>query len=335
MTERINVDDVTTERALDLYREMLRIRRFEDRVYQLFLQGELPGTLHQYQGQEAVAVGACQALNDGDWITSTHRPRGHALAKGVTVRSAMAELYGKATGCCGGKGGSMHLGDPDVGMIPAIAIVAGGVSVVSGMGLAFKMQRNGHVALCFFGDGASNEGAFHEGLNFAAVQKLPIVYVCENNMYGASTPFTATSLVPNVADRVAGYGIPAVIVDGMDVLAIHDAVSEARQRAAAGDGPTLIEAKTYRFAGHSRGDARGYRSRDEEAEWKEKDPLVRLEYSLLNAGRAQESTFARILDEVNTELEDAVEFSRQSPDPRPEDALTDAYATPIGTGTHS
>lgn len=332
MIESIDLSELAPDVSLHYYKEMLRIRRFEDRVYQLFLKGELPGTLHQYQGQEAVAVGACQALRPSDWITSTHRPHGHALAKGVSVRGAMAELYGKATGCCGGKGGSMHLGDPDVGMIPAIAIVAGGISVVSGIGLAFKMKKTDQVALCFFGEGASNEGAFHEGLNFAAVQKLPIVYLCENNIYGASTPFSQTSLVPNVADRVAGYGIPSVIVDGMDVVEVHRAVTEARARAAAGEGPTLIEAKTYRFAGHSRGDARGYRTREEETEWKDKDPLLRMELSLTTTGAADAAGLARVLEEVNAELEDAVEFSRNSPDPLPEDAFTDAYATPIKIG---
>ena len=178
-----------------LYRAMLLIRRFEERVYFLFMDGEIPGTLHQYQGQEAVAVGVCDALERTDWITSTHRPHGHALAKGVSARAAMAELYGKETGCCRGRGGSMHLGDPDVGMLPAIAIVAGGNTVVTGLGLAFKLRRSGQVAACFFGEGATNEGAFHEGLNFAAVQRLPVVFVCENNLYGASTAFTSVSLV--------------------------------------------------------------------------------------------------------------------------------------------
>ena len=332
MIQPLEIAGLDREEALHLYREMLRIRRFEDRVYQLFLKGELPGTLHQYQGQEAVAVGDCQALAKSDWITSTHRPHGHALAKGVTVRGAMAELYGKATGCCGGKGGSMHLGDPDVGMIPAIAIVAGGISVVTGLGLAFKLQKSEQVALCFFGEGASNEGAFHEGVNFAAVQRLPIVFLCENNIYGASTPFHQTTLVENVADRGVAYGIPSVIVDGMDVLAVRAAVTEARERAARGEGPTLIEAKTYRFAGHSRGDAKGYRSKDEEAEWKDKDAIERLGLAITSTGLGTDADLAAVLEEVNAELEDAVEFSRNSPDPDPAEALTDAYATPIQIG---
>jgi TPP-dependent pyruvate/acetoin dehydrogenase alpha subunit len=321
-------DEVDAEHELDLYRRMQLIRRFEERVYLVYLQGELPGTLHQSQGQEAVAVGVCDVLRPTDWITSTHRPHGHALAKGVDVRAAMAELYGKATGCCGGKGGSMHLGDPSVGMLPAIAIVGGGNTVVTGLGLAFKLMRTDQVAVCFFGEGASNEGAFHEGLNFAAVQHLPVVFACENNLYGASTPFHQISLVTDVAARAAAYGVRGLIVDGMDVLAVREAALRAVSDARIGAGPVLLEFKTYRFAGHSRGDVRGYRSREEEAEWKERDPIVRLRERLA-------STFgAEALDETDAEIEetldDAIEFARNSPLPRAEDALTDAYATVIG-----
>ena len=303
-----------------LYRSMVLIRRFEERVYLLFLEGEIPGTLHQYQGQEAVAAGVCDALERTDWITSTHRPHGHALAKGVTSRSAMAELYGKATGCCRGRGGSMHLGDPDVGMLPAIAIVAGGNTVVTGLGLAFKLRRSGQVAACFFGDGAANEGAFHEGLNFAAVQRLPVVFVCENNMYGASTPFTQVSLVEDVAARAAAYGVPGRIVDGMDVLAVREATVEAVAAARAGEGPTLVECKTYRYVGHSRSDARGYRTREEEAEWRERDPIARLRAQL------PEADAAAVEADVENELDEAVEFARTSPDPDPEELLDDVYA---------
>lgn len=303
-----------------LYRAMLLVRRFEERVYRLFLEGEIPGTLHQYQGQEAVAVGVCSALSTQDWITSTHRPHGHALAKGVSTRAAMAELYGKVTGCCRGKGGSMHLGDPAVGMLPAIAIVGGGNTVVTGLGLAMKLRRADHVAACFFGDGASNEGAFHEGLNFAAVEALPIVFVCENNLYGASTSYTRVSLLENVADRARAYGVPSQIVDGMDVLAVRAATLEAAQRAREGQGPTLIECKTYRFTGHSRSDARNYRTREEEAEWSTRDPLLVL------GAHLDEAVRTRLEDEVRSELDDAVEFSRNSPLPDPSDALEDIYA---------
>jgi TPP-dependent pyruvate/acetoin dehydrogenase alpha subunit len=314
-------------RQLDLYRRMQLIRRFEERVYLLYLQGEIPGTLHQYQGQEAVAVGVCDVLRPTDWITSTHRPHGHALAKGVDVGAAMAELFGKATGCCGGKGGSMHLGDPSVGMLPAIAIVGGGNTVVTGLGLAFKLMRTDQIAVCFFGEGASNEGAFHEGLNFAAVQHLPIVFACENNLYGASTPFHQSSLVPDVATRAAAYGVRGEIVDGMDVLAVREAAERAVADARTGAGPVLVEFKTYRFAGHSRGDVRGYRSRDEEAVWKDRDPILRLRAQLAS------TVNERVLDDTDAQveatLEDAIAFARESPLPRAEDALTDAYATPI------
>lgn len=326
----VDVHDIDRPDALTLYREILRLRRFEDKVYQLFLKGELPGTVHQYQGQEAVAVGVCAALEPSDWITSTHRPHGHALAKGVSMRAALAELYGKATGCCAGKGGSMHLGDPEVGMVPAIAIVAGGVSVVSGLGLAFKMKKSGQVAACFFGEGATNEGAFHEGVNFAAVQALPIVYVCENNLYGASTPYHRTTLVPEVAERVRAYGIESCVVDGMDVVAVRAAMRIARARAADGGGPTLIEAKTYRFAGHSRGDARKYRAKEEESQWKELDPIDRLGLGITEAGLATADDLESIRVEVDEEIADAVEFARQSPDPDVSEAFTDAYAMPLG-----
>ena len=305
---------------LDLYRTMCLIRRFEDRVYHLFLEGEIPGTLHQCQGQEAVAAGVCSVLRPTDWITSTHRPHGHALAKGVSPRAAMAELYGKETGCCRGRGGSMHLGDIAIGMPPAIAIVGGGNTVVTGIGLAFQLRGEDRVAVCFFGEGASNEGAFHEGLNFAAVRRLPIVFVCENNLYGASTPFGSVSLVEHVADRASAYGVPGRVVDGMDVLAVREAADEAVTAARSGAGPTLLECKTYRFVGHSRSDARGYRSREEEAAWKANDPLVRLR------GELAEGAADAIDQAVDAELEDAVEFARSSPDPDPAELAADVYA---------
>jgi TPP-dependent pyruvate/acetoin dehydrogenase alpha subunit len=303
-----------------LYRKVALIRRFEDRVYRLFLEGEIPGTLHQYQGQEAVAAGVCSTLRIDDWITSTHRPHGHALAKGVSTREAMAELYGKATGCCGGKGGSMHLGDPKVGMLPAIAIVGGGNTIVTGLGLAMKLRKTDQVAVCFFGDGATNEGAFHEGLNFAAVQQLPIVFVCENNLYGASTPWEQVSLVRDVAERATAYGVPSAIVDGMDAVAVREASATAVTHARGGGGPTLLECKTYRFTGHSRSDARGYRTREEEQDWAQRDPLTVL------AERLDADTVERLEAEVRAELDEAVEFARDSPLPNPADALEHVYA---------
>jgi TPP-dependent pyruvate/acetoin dehydrogenase alpha subunit len=315
----------TKEQLVAMYRDMLLIRRFEERLYHLFLQGEIPGTLHQYQGQEAVAVGVCSCLRRDDWITSTHRPHGHALAKGVSPKAAMAELYGKATGCCGGKGGSMHLGDPDVGMLPAIAIVAGGNSVVTGMGLAFKLRGTDQVAACFFGEGATNEGAFHEGLNLAAVQHLPIVFVCENNLYGASTPYHEVSLVTSVAERASAYGVRAEVVDGMDVLAVRDAAAEAVTQCRRGSGPVLLECKTYRFTGHSRSDARGYRTRDEESEWQARDPIPRLAARLRESG-VSDTELSTVDGEVNRVIDEAVEFARNSPDPLPSDALAGVFA---------
>jgi TPP-dependent pyruvate/acetoin dehydrogenase alpha subunit len=321
-----DVDLLSADVLLALYRRILLMRRFEERVYYLFLKGEIPGTVHQSQGQEAVAAGVCRHLSHTDWITSTHRPHGHAIAKGITPRSALAELYGKATGCCRGKGGSMHLGDPDVGMVPAIAIVAGGTSVVTGMGLAFKLRKSRQVAVCFFGEGATNEGAFHEGLNFAAVQRLPIVFVCENNLYGASTPYHKTSLVTDVAKRACAYGIPGHIVDGMDVLAVYKAAGEAIRAARAGAGPTLLECKTYRFIGHSRGDARGYRTKAEEVEWQAHDPIPRLGHKLVAEGRVTEADLAQVDQEVMAELDDAVEYARNSPDTAADQAMEGIYA---------
>jgi len=313
-------EETAPSQTLSLYRAMLLIRMFEERVYHLFLAGEIPGTMHQYQGQEAVAVGICASLRQTDWITSTHRPHGHALAKGVSPRAAMAELFGKADGCCGGKGGSMHLGDPAVGMLPAIAIVAGGNSIVTGIGLAFQLRGEDRVAACFFGEGATNEGAFHEGLNLSAVRKLPIVFVCENNLYGASTSFDAVSPIPDVATRATAYAVESRIVDGMDVVAVHAAAREAVARCRSGNGPVLLECKTYRFTGHSRSDARGYRSRDEEAAWLERDPLILAETLLQESGTTLQA-LETVRSEVEAEIEDAVAFARASPEPDPRSAL--------------
>jgi TPP-dependent pyruvate/acetoin dehydrogenase alpha subunit len=287
---------------LELYREMVRIRRFEERVYTLFLDGEIPGTLHQYQGQEAVAVGVCAALARTDWITSTHRPHGHALAKGVSARAAMAELYGKATGCCRGRGGSMHLGDPDVGMLPAIAIVGGGNTVVTGLGLAFAIRRTSQVAVCFFGEGATNEGAFHEGLNFAAVRALPVVFVCENNLYGEYSPIATTTSTTQLVRRGESYSMAAVAVDGNDVLAVLEVAEAAVVRARAGEGPTFVEALTYRQQGHSRSDPGAYREPGELERWLERDPITLYEHVL----RAQDPAWERECADIRAAVEAAV-----------------------------
>lgn len=310
---------------------MVRIRKFEEKVYRLFLEGKVLGTIHQYQGQEAVAAGVCSALRREDFITSTHRPHGHCIAKGVSLDSMMAELFAKATGCCKAKGGSMHMGDASVGAMPAIAIVAGGVTIASGMGLAFKLQKNDRIVACFFGDGAVNEGAFHEGVNLAAVWKLPVVFVCENNLYAASTPMQLTTPV-GIAERAAAYGIPGVVVDGNDVVAVYEATRAAVARARSGGGPTLVECQTYRTVGHSRGDASTYRPKEEVEAWKQKDPIERLRRHLIangvRAGLAParaEADLAAMDGEVDQEIEAAVVFAQESPPPPPEDALLHVF----------
>lgn len=310
---------------LALYRQMLTIRRFEERCNTLYMQGRIPSTLHLYIGQEAVAVGVCAHLSAADYITSTHRPHGHAIAKGVSLRSIMAELFAKDTGCCRGKGGSMHMGDVGVGMLPAIAIVGAGIPVAAGVGLACKRLGNGRVAVAFFGEGASNEGAFHEGLNMAAIWQLPVVFVCENNLYAASTPVSWAFKVENVADRAAAYGMSGEIVDGNDVLAVYAAAGRALERARRGEGPTLLECKTYRLCGHSRSDPRTYRTKEEEAEWEKLDPIVRLGQQLVGAGAATESSLAELEGQVEAEIDDAVAFAEASPSPAPEDALRHVF----------
>ena len=250
----------TKERALGMYSSMYAIRQYEETVKYLFFEGIMPGTIHQSAGEEASAVGIIYDLRREDVVFSTHRPAGHDIAKGVSIRSMMCEMFGKAEGCCGGKGGAMHTGDFSLGVPPANAIVGGNIPIAAGAALAFKMQKKDNIAVSFMGDGATNEGAFHEGINFAAVWKLPVVYVCENNLYSANTSIHLTTLLENpAADRGTAYGCPGVIVDGNDVLAVNEAMAEATARARAGEGPTIIELKTYRKYGHSRNDACGYR----------------------------------------------------------------------------
>jgi len=247
--------NLTREKILGMYERMYLIRKYEERIYFLFLEGAMPGTIHQSHGQEACAVGMLYDLSNDDFMTSTHRPAGHSLAKGVSLNSMMAEMFAKTTGCCHGKGGAMHTGDMDVGAFPAIAIVGGGIPVAVGEALSCKMRKTDNVVVCFFGDGATNEGAFHESLNAAAIWDLPVVFVCENNLYGASTPIKLTCKLENIADRAAAYGIPGEVVDGNDVFAVNDAAERSILRARRGEGPTLLELKTYRIGGHSRNDA--------------------------------------------------------------------------------
>jgi pyruvate dehydrogenase E1 component alpha subunit len=316
---------IDIERQIEMYRQMLTIRRFEERCNTLFMQGRIPSTLHLYIGQEAVAVGVCAHLRTSDYVLGTHRPHGHAIAKGVSLRSIMAELMAKDTGCSRGKAGSMHVGDIHVGMPPAIGIVGGNAPIACGMALAQKRQGTDNVTVCFFGDGAANEGAVHEAMNMAAIWALPVVFVCENNLYGASTPFTAVSKLENVADRACGYGIPGMIADGSDVLAVYDAAGEAIARARTGEGPTLLECKTYRLCGHSRSDPLTYRSKEEEAAWREREPITRLAAQLKAASAATDDDLARIEQEVTAQIDDAVAYADASPYPLPEDALRHVF----------
>ncbi len=310
---------------LDMYRTMLTIRQFEEKCNYLFMQGRIPSTLHLYIGQEAVAAGVCAHLSPADYMLSTHRPHGHAIAKGVSLNSIMAELYAKRTGCCQAKGGSMHVGDMAVGALPAIAIVGGNIPIAAGLALAAKQLGTDQVAVAFFGEGAANEGAFHEGVNMAAIWSLPVIYVCENNLYGASTSFSSVFKVENVADRAAAYGIPGVVVDGMDVEAVYEAAGEAVERARRGDGPTLLECKTYRLVGHSRSDPRNYRSKEEEAAWQARDPIPRLARRLKELGLATGETLAAIETEVMQAIEASVIFAEESPYPEPADTLKHVF----------
>jgi pyruvate dehydrogenase E1 component alpha subunit len=323
--DQVTKDRWSKDHLLWMYERMLKIRRFEEEAHLLFLKGELPGTLHLTSGQEAVAVGVCAVLRPDDYVTSTHRPHGHALAQGVSPKALMAELFARTTGCCRAKGGSMHVGDISVGMVPAIAIVGAGIPIAAGIGLAFKRLGTDRVVACFFGDGASNEGAFHEGLNMAAIWDLPVIFVCENNLYGASTHVSKVMRVNHVADRAAAYGMPGLVVDGMDVLAVYDALQEAVARARAGQGPTLVECETYRYVGHSRSDPGHYRPQEEVETWRARDPIPRLKTWLLEEGIATSEKMEELEKTVEREIEEAVAFARASPEPRPEEALEGVY----------
>jgi acetoin:2,6-dichlorophenolindophenol oxidoreductase subunit alpha len=317
--------DLGRDRLVHMYCQMLTIRRFEERCNTLFMQGRIPSTLHLYIGQEAVAVGVCEQLRVTDYVLGTHRPHGHAIAKGVSLRSIMAELMAKDTGCSRGKAGSMHVGDIRVGMPPAIGIVGGNAPIACGMALAQKRLGQDNVTIAFFGDGAANEGAVHEAMNMASIWALPVVFVCENNLYGASTPFGAVSKLENVADRAKAYGMPGAIADGSDVLSVYEQAGKAVARARKGKGPTLLECKTYRLCGHSRSDPLTYRTKEEEALWRDKEPITRLGSQLKERGLATDADLEQIEREVTVQIDDSVAFADASPYPAPEDALKHVF----------
>ena len=312
---------------LKMYKTMKKIREFEEQIRFLFLQGKMPGTIHQYIGMEACAVGVISALREDDIIASTHRPHGHAIAKGVSMKEMAAELYGKITGCSKGKGGSMHIGDITKGMIPAIAVVGANIPITVGIALSFKMKKQNRVAVSFFGDGAANEGAFHEGLNMAAVYNVPAVFVCENNQYGASTKIDRVIKIKDIAERAKAYGMYGDIGDGMNVLEVYDKAKKAIERARNGNGPTLLELKTFRFCGHSRRDPANYMSKEEKEYWKSKDPITTFEKILYKKAILNDTLIKKIDDEIKKEVEEAIEFGLNSPYPKPEDTLKDLYIT--------
>jgi len=307
---------------------MRRIRTFEDRAEEVHRNGEIPGTCHTSQGQEGEIVGACMALRLDDYMVGNHRSHGHPIGKGAKLDGLMAELLARKTGVCSGKGGSMHLADFSVGSLGETSIVGSGIPVAAGAALGAKMQGLDRVSLCFFGDGASNEGTFHEGINMAANWKLPVIFLCENNGYAVSTPIGTTAAVENIADRAAGYGIPGVVVDGQDVLAVYEVVSEAVHRARAGEGPTLVEAKTYRYLDHAANMGRdlGYRTDDEVAQWRAtRDPIALFDKRITTDMGIKEADLREIDDEVLKEVDAALDFARSSPFPDAEEAFSDVY----------
>lgn len=314
------------DKAIGMYKSMYTIRAYEERIYYLFLEGIMPGSIHQSTGQEACAVGMLYDLRQDDYMLSTHRPAGHDIAKGVTIRSMMCEMFGKAEGCCKGKGGAMHTGDISKGAFPANAIVGGNLPIAAGAALSIKMQNKDNVVVCFFGDGASNEGAFHEAMNIASVWKLPVIYVCENNLYSANTHISMTTPIEDVAaGRAASYALPAEVVDGNDVLAVNAAATRAIERARTGGGATILELKTYRRVGHSRNDARAYQAKEEQEKWLAKDPVANFREKILEASLASEEELAKIEAEVDQLIDDEVEYAQKAPLPELESALKDVY----------
>ena len=326
MTKERTTSEITTvpratlnkDGLLSLYRQMLIIRRCEEQLAKSYQSGLIHGACHTYIGQEAVAVGVCAHLRQDDVVFSTHRGHGHALAKGVTPREVIAELFGRATGCSRGRGGSMHLFAPEVGLMGTSGIVGPCILQAAGAGYTFKLLKTDRVSVAFFGDGAVNNGAFHEGLNMAAIWGLPVLFVCENNLYATEVPFAYAAGNPEVAVRGVCYGLPGIAVDCNDVLSVYEAVNEAVHRARSGGGPTLLECKTYRTRPHSEGmrDV-GYRTQEEVDQWKERDPIQRFRERLLDEGTASEQDFASIDGEISARIEDAVTFARNSPWPDP------------------
>lgn len=324
----------TRDELVDLHRSMVRIRHFEEEAGKLVEKGKIPGALHLYVGQEAVAAGVMAHLAADDQITSTHRGHGHLVAKGGDFRAMYAELFGKATGYCRGKGGSMHVSDLALGMLGANGIVAGSMPIAVGAAFANRYRRNDRVTVCFFGDGASNEGAFHEAANMAALYQLPVIFLCENNLYGEYTPQERHQAIKDVADRAPGYGMPGRVVDGMDVRAVWEAAGEYIAAARAGAGPALLECKTYRFYDHVgvTGMRIKYREQSEVDEWRLRDPIEAFEQVLVSAGVLDPEAIAAVHDEVLAEVDAAIAYADASPEPEVSSLTEDVYSSPIRIG---
>ena len=325
-------DGVSKSRLLDMYTSMQLIRESELAVVRLISQSAMPGFVHSYIGQEAVAVGVCSALRSTDFVVSTHRGHGHFIAKGGDLSRFFAELYGRSTGCCRGKGGSMHIADPLIGFLGANAIVGAGIPIAAGAALALQMQGRDDIVVSFFGDGAVDTGAFHEAMCLAGIWKVPAVFVCENNLYTEFMARRDIQAVNDVRDRVLGYGIRTSIVDGNDVEAVLGETEKAIKLARSGDGPTFIEAKTYRLRGHYEGDPQGYRSAEEKAEWRRRDPIRLAETRLLEAGDVDGDFLASIQREALGAVDAAIKFAESSPMPTIGDALTSVYANRVEAG---
>ncbi len=321
---RLGDDPTTARRTLET---MWLIRRFEEAVDDLFARGLMHGTMHLSIGQEASATGACFALRDDDAITSTHRGHGHCIAKGADLERMMAELLAKETGYCRGRGGSMHIADVATGNLGANGIVAGGIPIAAGAALAYRLQGIDRVVMSFFGDGATNEGAFHEAVNLAAIWKLPVVFLCENNKYGMSFSTEKSIAVETIAERSAAYGIPGVTVDGNDVEAVHETVTTAVERARSGAGPTLVEALTYRWKGHSKSDKNLYRTREEISGWRDEDPIGRFESLVVERGVLHASDIEEIRAAATNDIRDAARRANAAPDANPDDLLAAVFAT--------
>lgn len=310
---------------VEMYKTMLKIRKFEQVAMNTFAEGKIPGFVHLYIGEEAVATGVCANLKDSDYITSTHRGHGHILAKGGDLKFMMAELFGKATGYCKGKGGSMHIADATKGILGANGIVGAGHNIAVGAGLSAQYRGTDQVCVCFFGDASTNQGTFHESLNMASVWKLPVVFICENNLYGISMSQNRHQAIKDVADRGVAYNVPGIVVDGNDVFAVYEAAKEAIKRAREGKGPTLIECKTYRHRGHFEGDPCVYKPTEEQEEWLAKDPIPRFEKYLVENEILTEEKLKEVQNKVESQIDEAVDFANNSPYPELESVLEDVY----------